>query len=399
MRVNRTRQRRGSITPLMLLSIMMLLLFAGLAIDFTYVRTTEFELKNATDAAAHAALVELRRSGDTTRAREMALAMAELNEAGGVPVHLSDEDVSFGEWDYNTGNFEASSAVVNGVRVRASRTAASIDGPVSLFVGPLFGHSASAVAETAVGAYRSRDIMFSLDISTSMIQEMNDAVDALVGFAVAMEGRSLPNDRLGLNVFKTSATTVTNLLDVDGNIGNIRTAWEGDGRANTDKKKISGVTNCYKTYCKSTIAGCGGKSYVIPGAWMPACESWGHDGNWSGSNQGAGISAATSTLVNNDALQNTKVIIFISDGRPSCPAGSACVKARQQYAVDMATEAWKQNINVFTISLNATSSPAQTVFMASLVKGYGKAYETPTSTDLQAILLEIEQSIPIALVE
>ncbi len=393
------RLRRGSVTPVMALTLLILLTFAGLAIDWTYVRTTEFELKNATDAAAHAALVELRRSGDQGRARVLAKELAVMNTAGGLPVHLADDGVEFGEWDYETGTFIAGSAVQNGVRVTAERTEGSIDGPISLFVGPLFGHSASAAAETAVGAYRSRDIMVSIDISTSMIEEMDDAVKALVEFASAMQSRSLPNDRVGLNVFKTSATTISNLTAVDGNIGTLKTAWQGDGKSNRDKAKSSGVTNCYITYCKKATSGCGGKDYALKGAWMPKCESWGQDGNWSGSNQGAGLLAASQTLVNNDTFHNTQAIIFISDGRPTCPAGSACVKARTQYAVDMADAAWDEGINVFTISLNATASPTQSAFMASLVRGYGEAYETTSSKDLEEMLLDIETNIPIALVE
>ncbi|MBM4368379.1 MAG: VWA domain-containing protein [Deltaproteobacteria bacterium] len=391
--------RRGSVTPVMVLTLLILLTFAGLAIDWTYVRTSEFELKNATDAAAHAALVELRRSGDQGRARTLAKELAELNTAAGVPVHLSDDAVEFGEWDYETGTFIAGSAVQNGVRVTAERTEGSNDGPISLFIGPLFGHSASAVAETAVGAYRSRDIMVSIDISTSMIEEMDDAVKALVQFASSMQSRSLPNDRVGLNVFKTSATTISSLTDVDSNISALKTAWQGDGKSNRDKTKSTGVTNCYITYCKKAIAGCGGKDYQLKGSWMPKCESWGHDGNWSGSNQGSGLLAASQTLTSNDTYHNTQAIIFISDGRPTCPAGSACVKARTQYAIDMANAAWNEGINVFTISLNATSSPTQTAFMASLVRGYGKAYETTTSKDLEEMLLDIESNIPIALVE
>ena len=48
-------------------------------------------------------------------------------------------------------------------------------------------------------------------------------------------------------------------------------------------------------------------------------------------------------------------------------------------------------VSIFTISLNSTKSATQTAFMASLARGYGKAYETPTSSQLTTILTEIEQ--------
>lgn len=390
------RQRRGNIAIIMVVCIFGLLTFAGLAIDWTYVRTTEFELKNATDAAAHAALLELRRSGDMDQARELAIEIASMNKAGGVPVTLTPDSIAFGQWDYFSGGFDPAGAKINGVRVSAARNDASADGPVNLFMGPLFGHQAAAVAETAVGAYRSRDIMVSIDISTSMIEEMNNAVTALVAFAVNMESRSLPNDRVGLNVFKSSATDITPLQDVEGNIGAIKTGWAGDGKSNMDKKKKSGVTNCYKTYCTAT--GCSSK-YELPGSWMPACSTMSPDGLFGGSNQGAGLLAARNTLTTNDDRDNTQVIIFISDGRPSCPSGTTCQAARIAYAQAQADAAYAAGINIFTISLNSTSSKSQTAFMASLVRGYGKAYETPTSADMAKILTAIEQEIPIALVE
>lgn len=404
MRVQRPQKQRrvrgGNIAIIMLVSIMGILAFAGLAIDWTYVRTTEFELKNAADAAAHAALLELRRSGDVSAARELAIDIAALNTAGGKSVTLTDESIAFGQWSYGDNSFTEAGSRVNGVRVRAGRVEGSADGPVKLFIGPLFGYNGAAVAETAVGAYRSRDIMISVDISTSMIEEMNDAVKAMSGFASNMELRALPNDRVGLNVFKSSATNITNLIDVEGNISKIKSDWDGDGKANTDKKKTSGVTNCYVTTCKPGIPGCTGtKNYNIPGAWMPQCSTMSPDGNFGGSNQGAGLLAARETLTSNDDRDNTQVIVFISDGRPSCPAGSACVAARSKYAVQQADAAAAAGINIFTISLNSTKSTAQTAFMASLVRGYGKAYETPDSADLQEILAEIEAEIPIALVE
>ncbi|MBM4364607.1 MAG: VWA domain-containing protein [Deltaproteobacteria bacterium] len=381
-----------------------LLLFAALAIDFTYVRTTQFELHNAADAAAHAALVELRRSGDQRAATQLGQELGELNVAAGEHVTIDSSAFTYGEWDYASSTFLPGSALTNAVRVRADRSEAVPDGPVALLLGPMFEFDSADVAADAVGAFRSRDVMLVLDVTGSFLEEMNDAAAAVVLFLDEMNSRRLPNDRIGLNTFTGGSQMVTTLREIDGNYSSIRSTWYGDGRLNKDPRKTRGLTNCYQTAC-------GNRSYCgsmyrrnIPGSWMQSCNMVGDDGVSGWTSQGPGLRVARQHLDTNDTYGNTKVIVLISDGRPTCPGYSnsennPCALARAAYAYSQADAAYASGTNIFTVSMNTSRSTAQEAFMASLVRGYGKAYNTARSSDLQEILLEIAQSIPIALVE
>ncbi len=397
------RRRRGSISVIMLVCTLGLVLFAALAIDLTYVRTTQFELHNAADAAAHAALVELRRSGDESSATALGQEVAELNAAAGEHVTIDDVAFSYGEWDYASSTFTAGSAVTNAVRVRADRNASQADGPIALLLGPLFNQDSVGASAAAVGAFRSRDVMVTLDVTGSFLQEMDDAVAAVVGFLDEMNTRRLPNDRIGLNTFTGGSVMVSNIGEIESSYSAIRTKWYGDGKSNKNLTKSSGLTNCYRTLCNDRRY-CG-TSYgkYLKGSWMQSCNAAGDDGVAGWTSQGPGLRIARQHLDDNDSYGNTKVIVLVSDGRPTCPGGNAetnpCALARAAYAVQQADLAYAAGTNIFTVSMNSTSSPEQEVFMASLTRGYGKAYNTARSSDLQEILLEIAQSIPIALVE
>lgn len=48
---------------------------------------------------------------------------------------------------------------------------------------------------------------------------------------------------------------------------------------------------------------------------------------------------------------------------------------------------------------SASSQNAQFAYNSTLITGYGKAYITPTASQLPAILLEIQRAIPVALVQ
>lgn len=399
------QSRRGSIAVLMVFAIVLLMIFAALAIDLTYVRTTQFELRNAADAAAHASLVELRRSGNEAVATSLGREVAELNVAGGEPVSIEADAFTYGEWDYADGTFVENSVFTNAVRVQADRNDGEMDGPIKLLMGPLFGQKDVGARATAIGAFRSRDVMVTLDVTGSFIEEMNEANKAVTAFLDTMYTRRLPNDRIGLNTFTGGSTMVTTLREVDSNYSAIRSVWRGDGKSNISTTKASGLTNCYQTTCGVSKKFCGSlwENKALKGNWMQSCTMAGDDGVSGYTSQGPGLRKAREHIVANDTYGNTKVIVLISDGRPTCPGSNsennACAKARAAYAVSQATTAGNAGINIFTVSMNTANSPAQEVFMASLVRGYGKAYDTATATDLDDILTEIAQSIPIALVE
>ena len=380
----RQRARGGSIAIIMAFSIVVILLFAALAIDISYMRTAQFELHNAADAAAHAALVELRRSEDTTQARQLAKDVAAMNTVGGEAVQLADSQIEFGAWDYDNQSFTANGAYTNAVRVTIDRDGNAPQGALDLLMGPVLGHQDAELSASATGAYRYRDIIISQDITKSFWNEMNDGVAADLAFIDEMHSQNFPNDRLGLRTFTGyHEASFTTLQYLTTGYSTMRAKVYGDGKSNLDKTKTSGLTNCYVT---PAYPGNPKKRYNIPGAWMlpVACDN---------TNQGIGILNAATELLANSKAGNIKVIVLVSDGAPSGPWANGV------YGIQMADYASSKGITIFTVSFNEDNDPVQKAYMASLTRGYGKAYDTPDSSKLKEILEEIAKSVPVALVE
>ena len=76
---SRLHARRGSYAILVALLLIVLLGFAALAIDLSYLRLARMQAQNAADAGAHAALMELRKTRDEEVARARAR-IAKLDE-------------------------------------------------------------------------------------------------------------------------------------------------------------------------------------------------------------------------------------------------------------------------------------------------------------------------------
>src|SRR3954452_22320157 len=81
---------RGAIAVLMMLCMTILLGFAALGFDLSYVRLGRLQMENATDAAAHAAMIVLRGTNDTVQAKAAAIDIAHQHEVLGQAMKLTD---------------------------------------------------------------------------------------------------------------------------------------------------------------------------------------------------------------------------------------------------------------------------------------------------------------------
>jgi len=146
--------RRGSITVLAAVFLIVAVAFLAFSVDFGYMVVAESDLQNAADAAALSGARAL------PGGRDAAVAAAQLwagkNVAAGQPVELvADEDVEIGIWDAGTASFTALPAglgeAANAVRVTCRRTAER-GNPLNLFFAPVMGTRHASVAASAVAA-------------------------------------------------------------------------------------------------------------------------------------------------------------------------------------------------------------------------------------------------------
>jgi hypothetical protein len=203
-------------------------------------------------------------------------------------------------------------------------------------------------------------------------------------------------DRIGMQLFTGDGTQWTALTTIKSGYNGVRSQWYGDGKASTDPTKTSGITVCNKLDLDPAAAP------PMNHAWVPHCSSGG-----DGTNQGAALKRATDQLLAQSQPYETRVIVLITDGEPtccttsgmsvSCSSTNACAQSKAQYGVDMANAAASQGISIFTVSLGA--SPSQSAYNASLARGIGAAYDTPDDTQLVSILAQIAGAIPIVLVK
>lgn len=391
----RRTPRQGNVAIIMALSMTVIMLFAALAIDVSYMRTTEFELHNAADAAAHAALVDMRLGFSEADATDRALQIAARNTAAGTAVTVDPVDVEFGQWDYSLKAFSPGLEPPNSVRVTANRLNGSLDGPINLLIGPFVGRPTAQATASATGAYRSRDIVIVQDITGSFKEEMDDAAAADVAFLKYMNDHAIPNDQIGMVVFAGTATVFSSLTDISTGYESLLTKWEGDGKSNYDNSKTSGITNCYQ---RSRTSSSGIASAPFHGVWMGLeCQAGG-----GGTLQASGINKAIELLEATGKPDNLPVIVLVSDGKPQCAySSSACDLARAEQGTAAANTAGEKGVSIYTVSFNEDNDAAQEAYLASLSKGYGKGHEkdTPNSEDLAELLRDIASSIPVALVQ
>lgn len=429
----RAGDRRGNFALIFAGLLTTLLSFAALAIDVSYIRNCRMELTNATDAAAHAALLEYRISSNESSAIAVAQSVAAVNKVGGKTVTLSPSDVVFGSWDYDSRTFSSGGTFINAVQVNAARNASSADGPLATFFAPFMGIETATADASAVGAFRFREIMLVLDITGSFQLNMDDARGAMVDFLDLVHDTNFPQDTMGLVLFANVAEVFDELQPVAANYSTLRSHWVGDGRttcnsctsitnASDFNIDITGLQVCHK--CDRTGCNENGSYTSASNPCKPpfdkcadnlSCKD-GAIGTYNeGTAQAPGLEVAIDELVDAGTNGNVKVIVLLSDGKPQCRIGSEggitadesitepCPAQRAYEAQLQTARAQDEAISIYTVSFCAgcTSSKEaeQYAFMQTLISGSGVAYTTTEGDDLSGILEDIARSLPVALVQ
>lgn len=423
--------RRGNFLLFFALALVPVLGFGAIAIDVGYLRKSQMELQNATDAAAHAALLRYRDDlEDEDAAREAAKLLAASNRVAGEPLHLADTDIVFGQWDFEARVFQAGQRPSNAVHVTGRRGEASTDGPIDYFLGPVLGVDHGEAVSSATGAFRYREMMLVFDTTGSFFRDIDNGRDAALAFLTQVDAYEFPHDQIGLVAFAQSAKVYTPLQNVHENASAIYDAWYGDGDVTVTCVRFNGTANC--TYVPNHQAGLNicfkdkdGDGVVNAGVAEPFNQRWFdagktvlnlncYDGTAYPTNRQEGtyhavaLSAAIDNLLDEGIPGNMKIIVLVSDGRAQCAqpdtaSTASCVAARQQEAYDQVDRAAENDISIFSVMLCSNCNPTQMAsyeaFASALKSGVGKAYLTSDSGQLDDILTEIARSLPIALVE
>jgi hypothetical protein len=175
-------RRRGAISVLVCLLIVVFLASVVLSVDVAYMQLCRTRLRSATDAAARAAGEALSRAQDIDISRQAAKDTAQANLVAGAPLLLDDEDIVFGHSDQQEGgawDFVPGGEPINAVRVNGRRTRTAPSGSIPTLFGKFFNVFDFQPTQLATVVRLDRDICLVVDRSSSMKLFLTDTAPTM----------------------------------------------------------------------------------------------------------------------------------------------------------------------------------------------------------------------------
>lgn len=180
--VSTVDRRRGAISVLVCVLLIVLLASVVLSVDVAYMQLCRTRLRSATDAAARAAGEALSREQDLDASRQAAKEIAQANRVGGTPLVLDDSDIVFGN-SQQQGNgawlFTPNGEPINAVRVNGRRTRTSPSGSIPTLFGRIFNVFDFQPTQLATVVRLDRDICLVVDRSSSMKLYLTDTAPTM----------------------------------------------------------------------------------------------------------------------------------------------------------------------------------------------------------------------------
>jgi len=190
--------RRGNYMMAMGVFLPVMVGFAALSVDISYINMARTQTQNVADAASHAAFVAYRATGNQATGTTAAENVIGWNNIGNSTGEL--EGVDFGEWDFDNLIFSSGGNYINSARARVGRKN-MYGNQLDLFFAPILGMNEIDVGAKGVAAGRTRQIMLITDVSCSFADDIGSARDANIAFLDYMNSNPFPGDQLGQSIF------------------------------------------------------------------------------------------------------------------------------------------------------------------------------------------------------
>jgi Flp pilus assembly protein TadG len=411
-----TNNRRGNYMMTMGAMAPILMGFAALSVDVSYINIAQVQAQHVADAASHGAFIGFRFTNDFGVGNDAAQLMTDENLIGDTPGTLVS--VRYGEWDFGNRVFTPNNGFVNAAEAVVQRTQA--DGnPLDLFFAPMLGRNTWDVRGVGVTAGRSRQIVIVQDVSCSFDNDIDNSRDADVAFLNYMAANPYPDDLLGMTLFggRTWYPVLQPLASIQANM---HTGGSVDGKPNGMLARFQSVD-----YCDD----------LPKWSWAEPRQ------NECNTTQARGLIQARDEFIARGDRREFQAVILISDGHPNSGLtgddsfnGKNGGKADSEMAANQlwgktnggadartwsykARECrytWKPDcgtktnrlysntyfdggVHVWTVTFK--NGGGDFSWMGTLVKGMGRAYETPDASELDDIMIEIASSIPVVLAE
>jgi len=438
----RMSSRRGSVAVIVALSITVLLMFAALAIDFTYLVAERTRAQSSVDAAAHAAMVAFTRSeGDGEYALRVAEAM--LVEGG-----IATGEVTLGVYDFDNNEFSEGGARYNAFNISVE----TIDVlKTDLLIAPLLGMpiAARGGAIIATAAIQPREIVFVLDQSGSMLSDFKVA-SAKEGVLRALDTvlDTDPNgaDHVSLVGFGDDGFLHTPLTRLSTDYAGIYNSWDYGINLCTLDPYVRyyaqregydvGLAEAYNPYNRAVTYDVnswmpletGEGYYLVDGeldhtfrCCEPHCDETLESRNldpsdgsdfWTwlrtyyhGNGVLWGLEIAFDELENGGLDGSHKVVIVLGDGADFCPSDSSDMPEPCRSGGDLMgttidyAEAGYEDLGVHIYPIYYGNSTSTRNYYTDLATGDGVMFNPNTPDELEAVFSKIVARSQVALVQ
>lgn len=392
------RQRRGNYLMTMPFFLPVMIGFAAISVDVSYINMSKTQAQNVADAASHAAFVSYRTTNSFTVGDASAAYIVQANRVGNGTATL--DSVQYGEWDFDEANpalrFDPTSQYVNAAKATVSRQGGNA---LDLFFAPILGYNTANVDADGVTAGRTREIMIVQDVSCSFDDDIFNARNANLAFLDYMADHPYPGDKIGMTLFGGMAQypVLQELRLVEGNYTAIRNRFE-------DLDYCSALPN------------------YLDGNPSSHCNTA----------QARGLHQARDEFIARGDSREFQAVILISDGLPTAylsgggNVGSQYNGRTQKREAELVinqldqggshtyriwlcnssggncqnyvrTATFQGGVHVWTVTFE--NGGGNFSWMDSLPRGMGRSYRTPDPSELENIMLEIASSIPVVLTE
>jgi hypothetical protein len=160
------------------------------------------QLQTAADAASKAAIGIMKEGKSRLAAREQAKIVGAGTEALENAAFFTDDQVQFGDYDHASGTFSLGGTDHSpAVRVYARRKTGIPGGPVELLLGGMFGQEELELEASSTASTGCREVVFAIDSSEGMAQEIDEAYAMVNGFVLRMNIFARAGDKIGITVY------------------------------------------------------------------------------------------------------------------------------------------------------------------------------------------------------
>ncbi|MBW1878186.1 MAG: hypothetical protein JRJ84_07480 [Deltaproteobacteria bacterium] len=400
------RNRLGNYAMITGLAILVICGFGALAVDTTLIRIGQSQSQDVADAASHAALLVLRKTGIPAEARKVAEAVVARNTIVGVPGRL--DSIEYGTWDLDAHTFVSNPDQPNSIRVRVSRAG---DNAVGLTLARIWGFDSVDVSARATAAGRRLQVVLVMDITNSWDHpDFHNAREAAVAFLDGIFYTAGPDDEIAMVVFSGrwgwEFTPFTPIIDARF-AGGVRDTWlELETASHAGVNEPAHFKHCVIYGNNDFNSPLGGCFPDMPREYM---DEYGTDHT-------VGMEMAKTMFSEEYDPAVYRAVILLTDGYPNTPgeggqrAAAGYVEDRWRvhegpyphYVEDIRTdsiivsqEMWAQyEAHTWVVSFINHED-----FMPAMVQGDGAYYNVNSSAALEPVFEDIAESLPTLVVE